>query len=97
MQPKGYKSLNGLWWVYPTATWLGGAIAGFAKHIIMDAHDSLKKSEEYRDSKLAELASDDFNLSTKINLDKSVEEEDKTGAMGLNVSGSFDLSESGQF
>ena len=80
MKPKGYKSLNGLWWVYPVATWLGGAIAGIGKHVIKGAHDSLKESEEYRYSEVAALIPEGVkvNSSAKVSLDKSVEDLDVT-------------------
>lgn len=77
--------LNGLWWIYPIATWLGGAIAGIAKHVIQDAQDSLKESDEYRDSLMADK---NFkgSFSSKVNLDKSSEELDGSDDMNLNRS-----------
>ena len=92
VKPTGYKSLNGLWWIYPTATWLGGAFAGLAKHLIKDAHESLKESEEYKyslvEAMVPEVAKVKDFAANKVSLDKSVEKldepEEKSERMGLN-------------
>jgi hypothetical protein len=79
------STLTEFWWVYPLATWCGGAIAGFSKHILKGAHDSLKESDEFKydlaaseDKKvLLAAAVNEFKLSLNNDISEELDKEDE--------------------